>query len=339
MTDQPSGGEFDIISKHFKPLSQGDSGALGLLDDAALLSVPPGFELAVTTDAVVAGVHFLDSLSPEDIAHKVVGVNLSDLAAMGAQPKAVFLAAQFTADQSEEWIAAFAAGMREALAPSGAVLMGGDTVVSPGPLAFTLTAMGHVGEGRALKRAAAQAEDLVLATGTIGDGALGLALLQGGLELLDEAHKAHLARRYARPEPRWALMADLAAQNLVRSAVDVSDGLVADLGHVCAASGLDAVLDAETIPLSDAAQAALRFHPDLMRSVLSGGDDYEVVFTAEARHKDAIQAAAAQWGVPVTVIGRMEHQGVAQKVCGRSVCVIDQQGHPIETGAGGYRHL
>lgn len=172
MTDDnsvhPTGSEFDIISKYFRPLAQDAEGALGLLDDAALVSVPDGYELAITTDAVVAGVHFLDTLSPEDIAHKVVGVNLSDLAAMGASPQAVFLAAQFTPDTDEDWIAAFANGLRLALEPSGTKLMGGDTVSTPGPMAFTLTALGHVAKGQALTRAGANPGDQLFVTGTIG---------------------------------------------------------------------------------------------------------------------------------------------------------------------------
>ncbi|MBL4615160.1 MAG: thiamine-phosphate kinase, partial [Magnetovibrio sp.] len=179
MTDHNSGQEFSIISKYFRPLAEGAKGALGLLDDAALIQVPRGQELVITTDALVGGVHFLESLSPQDIAHKVVGANLSDLAAMGAMPRAVFLAAQFSQVQDEAWIAAFADGLKSALAPSGAKLMGGDTVSTPGPMAFTLTALGHVASGHALKRSGACPGDLVFVTGTIGDGALGLAVLRG----------------------------------------------------------------------------------------------------------------------------------------------------------------
>jgi len=226
--DSSSGSEFNLIQRYFLPLARSDAGSLDLGDDGALLDVPVGQQLVVTTDALVAGVHFLDSLSPQDIAHKVVGVNLSDLAAMGATPRAVFLAAQFCKDTDESWIAAFAQGIGEALDDSGAVLMGGDTVSTPGPLAFTLTALGLVDAGKALKRSGARVGDDVYVTGTIGDGALGLLCRTGALP-----DSAYLANRYARPKARYAFGHALAQGELASACVDISDGLAADLGHVC----------------------------------------------------------------------------------------------------------
>jgi len=183
MADQSpkEGSEFDIIKRYFMPLAAGDQAALGLLDDAAVLDVPQGYKLVVTTDALVAGVHFLEKLSPQDIAHKVVGVNLSDLAAMGASPRAVFLAAQFPKNTPESWIAAFAQGFGAALSGSGATLLGGDTVTTPGPMAFTLTALGFAAVRKVLTRSGAKAGDDLYVTGTIGDGALGLLCLTGKL--------------------------------------------------------------------------------------------------------------------------------------------------------------
>ncbi len=336
MANSSHGREFDIISKYFQPLSQGADEALGLLDDAAVLSLPAGRQLVVTTDAVVGGVHFLESLSPEDVAHKVVGVNLSDLAAMGATPHAVFLAAQFSIGLPEDWIAAFAAGLQAALEPSGAKLLGGDTVSTPGPMAFTITALGHVGDGRALTRSGAHQGDLVLATGAIGDGALGLAVLKGEIEGLSAQHRDHLARRYARPQPRWGFAMELSKRGLASAAIDVSDGLVADLGHICKASGVTATIEAEQVLLSDAARAVLEKYPERLQNIFTGGDDYELVFTAPETALADLEELSEMLSLPLSVIGRIEP---LDRACDESVQVLDTNGHPILLGPGGYRHL
>ena len=327
MAHPPKGSEFDVIKRHFSPLASGDAGALGLLDDAAVLDVPTGQQLVVTTDALVAGVHFLETLSPEDIAHKVVGVNLSDLAAMGAKPRAVFLAAQFPQGTDEDWIAAFARGLGDALAQSGAVLMGGDTVATPGPLAFTLTALGFANNGSILSRAAAQAGDDVYVTGTIGDGALGLLCHTG--KLIEDAF---LKQRYARPQPRFDFGHVLAMSDLARACVDISDGLVADVGHICEASNLGAVIEAARVPLSESARTAVAANAALINVVLAGGDDYELAFTAAPENAAAIDALAQQKGLRVTRVGRMQ-MGMA------TVQTLDEDGQTLDLGRGGYTHL
>lgn len=340
MADHNTAQEFDVISKYFRPLAEGVDEALGLADDAAVLSLPPSHELVVTTDAIVEGVHFLSTLSAEDVAYKLVGVNLSDLAAMGATPKAVFLAAQFTPETSEAWIAAFAAGLKAALAPSGAKLMGGDTVSTPGPLAFTLTALGYVKTGQALKRSGAYVGDLVFATGTIGDGALGLAVLQGEIEGLSPQHARHLAGRYARPEPRWAFGQALADLGLATACVDVSDGLVADLNHICTASGVAAIVEAEQVLLSVAANTVIEKSPARLKDVLTGGDDYELVFTAPSSALSALEELAQTMNLPLTIIGRIEEVAPDEAGLGRQrVRVLDAHGADLELGAGGYQHL
>ena len=336
MAPPSSGSEFDIISKYFRPLSQGADEALGMLDDAAVMNVPDDHQLVVTTDAVVEGVHFLSSLSPEDVAHKVVGVNLSDLAAMGATPHAVFLAAQFTSGLPEEWIAAFASGLQSALGPSGAKLLGGDTVSTPGPMAFTVTALGHVRDGRALMRSGARLGELVLATGTIGDGALGLAVLKGDIQGLSAQQRDHLARRYARPEPRWDFAMELSKRGLASAAVDVSDGLVADLGHICKASGVTATIEAEQVLLSAAAQAVLDQSPERLQDVFTGGDDYELVFTAPEAALTDLEELSDMLSLPLSVIGRIEPLDIK---CDECVQVLDTNGRPLTLGSGGYRHL
>ena len=327
-----AGREFDIISKHFRPLALGSGEALGLQDDAAVLSVPEGRQLVVTTDAVVGGVHYLETLSPQDIAHKVVGVNLSDLAAMGATPHAVFLAAQFSPDISDSWIDGFAEGLGEALEPSATKLLGGDTVTTFGSQAFTITALGHVEEGKALTRAGAQEGDLILGTGTFGDAAFGLALWQGKIMGVLDGHEKHLTRRYARPEPRNAFGAELSELGLATACVDVSDGLVQDLGHICKASGVSAALEWDQIGLSDAAQSILDMEPHRQKDVLSGGDDYELVFTASTEYLGPIEELAERSGIPVCVMGRIEAGD-------GDVQVLDDHGCPIDVGAGGYSHL
>jgi len=321
------GSEFDIISRHFKPLAANAAGALNLSDDAAVLDVPPGFQLLVTTDAIVAGVHFLDSLSPQDIAYKGVGVNLSDLAAMGAMPHAVFLAAQFPAHIDEDWIASFAEGLGQALAPSGAVLMGGDTVTTPGPLTLTLTALGYAPHKTFLTRAGANDGDDIYVSGTIGDGALGLLCLKGELE-----PNADLIKRYARPQPRWALGRALAERRLATACIDVSDGLVADLGHICKASGLKAQIVASSVPLSAAAQSQVDQNKSLLHRVLTGGDDYELAFTAPPEKAESVSTLSAELNLPLTRIGYTKKDG-------QGVQVLDQMGQALDLGSGGYRHF
>lgn len=325
----PKGSEFDLIKRHFMPLAAGDAGALSLLDDAALLDVPHGHKLVVTTDALVAGVHFLDTLSPEDIAHKVVGVNLSDLAAMGAKPRAVFLAAQFPHDLAEDWIAAFARGLSDALQESGAVLLGGDTVSTPGPLAFTLTALGFAKNDAILTRAGAAPGDDLYVTGTIGDGALGLLCLTGELDA-----DAFLATRYARPQARFAFARALAESGLATACVDISDGLAADVAHICKASNVSAMVEAASVPLSDSARACVMANAALLKTVLTGGDDYELAFTARPENASAIAALAAQAGLGVTRIGHIANVGAGEA----RVDVMDEAGHALNLGAGGYVH-
>lgn len=330
-----AGREFDIISKHFRPLSGGSEEALALLDDAAVLSVPAGQQLVVTTDAVVGGVHYLETLSPQDIAHKVVGVNLSDLAAMGAKPHAVFLAAQFSPDVTDDWIESFAKGLGEALEPSGAKLLGGDTVTTFGSQAFTITALGHVETGKALTRAGAKEGDLIFGTGTFGDAALGLALWQGKIMGVPDGYEKHLTARYARPQPRNAFGAELSSLGLATACVDVSDGLVQDLGHICTASNVSAVLEWDQISVSDAAQSVLDQEPARRTDVMSGGDDYELVFTASPEHLTPIEELGESLGLAVNVMGRIEAASSSQA----PVQVLDDHGVNIDVGSGGYRHL
>jgi thiamine-monophosphate kinase len=266
--------EFSEIERLFRPLTGGAAGAFDLMDDAAVVSQRPGFDLVVTKDAIVEGVHVPLGERPDLMARKLLRVNLSDLAAKAAEPFGCFLAVAWPAGFGLKEREAFAAGLGEDLKAFGIALLGGDTVSTPGPFTASLTALGWVPEGRMVRRAGAQAGDLVAVSGTIGDGALGLAAVRGETGDPD----GWLTGRYRLPTPRLDLRDALLAH--ASAAADVSDGLVADAGHVAEASGLGLRLDLEAVPLSRAARRWLNAQPDRRAALVrlaTGGDDYEVV--------------------------------------------------------------
>jgi thiamine-monophosphate kinase len=314
--------EFDIIRRLFAPLTRGHEAALGLTDDAAVLAARDGFEHVITTDAIVAGVHFLEHEQPENVAARLCASNLSDLAAMGAAPVGFTLAAAWPKDTGDAFIEAFANGLAEWVDDFGFPLLGGDTVTTPGPLMFSLTAIGEVEAGRALRRSGAKPGDTVYVSGTIGDGALGLLAAKGQLTGLAGDHADFLADRFRRPTPR--ISTGRAIAPFASACIDVSDGLVQDLGHICAASGVAMQIDAAAIPLSDAAMAALATDSGLLDTVLTGGDDYELAFTSS----DMPDAH----GLDVTAIGEVT-AGAGQ------VAVIDVDGNALELQSGGYNHF
>ena len=313
--------EFALIARYFRPLTAGREGALNLADDAALIDVPAGRRLAVSADALVAGVHFFAEDAPDLIARKMLRVNLSDLAAMAAVPLGYVMTCAFPSNIDETWLAGFAAGLARDQAEFAIALLGGDTTATPGPLTLSVTAFGTVETGRELRRSGAKAGDLIAVSGTIGDAALGLARLQGkigGFVGDDE-----LIERYLLPQPRLALARRLIG--LATAAMDISDGLVGDLAHICNASKLSAVIEAAKLPLSRPARHLLGEQPQRLLTILTGGDDYELLFTVPAARKAELAR------LPVTVIGRME--------AGQGTSVIDAQGRAIDTGKGGYRHF
>lgn len=333
----PAGlGEFDIIARHFAPLAAGLPGALGLLDDAALIDPGPGQTLVVTTDTVVAGVHFPHDAEPEQVAAKVLGVNLSDLAAMGAQPLAYLLAAALPAGwpvgELERWLSRLVGRLAADQATFGVALIGGDTVATPGPLSLTVTAIGAVAAGRALLRSGARVGDRIFVSGTIGDAALGLRVLAGELPALTAGDRAALLDRYHVPRPRLGLGQRLCG--VATAAADVSDGLVADLGHICKASGVGATIDAERVPLSPAGAAAVANDPALLSLALHGGDDYELVFTASEAAAPDLAAIARDLDCPVTMIGRITPEaGVGERVR------VLHHGTPLVVGTAGWQHF
>lgn len=323
-------GEFDRIRRHFRPLTRSFPGSLGLTNDAALIDVPPGRQLIVTTDGMVAGVHFLASDPPADIAAKLLRVNLSDVAAMGAAPLAYTLVTALPKAIGDDWLAAFAAGLAEEQARFGIGLAGGDSVSTSGPISLTVTAFGLVPTGEGLPRSGGKPGDLVFVTGTIGDAALGLRIQLDGRDPAD-ADEAYLLGRLRRPEPRMSVGPLL--RGIARAALDVSDGLVADLGHIAEESALRAEIDVDRVPLSDAARRALSRGTVSIAALITGGDDYELLFSAPADRRDEIAALATRTGVPITEIGRLS-AGEAGRVE-----VLRDGGVPLALSSRGWTHF
>jgi thiamine-monophosphate kinase len=331
--------EFELIARYFAPLAAKEPGALGLTDDAAILSIESGRQIVVTTDTLVSGVHFLPSDPPETVAAKLLGVNLSDLAAMGARPLAytmsVAIPGAWTGDELHRWLEAFTRGLAVKQAEMGLNLIGGDTVATPGPLCLTMTALGSVKQGAELRRAGARPGDVIYVSGTIGDAALGLKALIGALPALADELRDSLIERYRVPQPRVALGQRLVG--LAHAMADISDGLVADLLHVCTASRLSATLQATRIPLSPATEAAVAADPGLLKSVLTGGDDYELVFTASADVANAVTTISGDLGLRLTDVGRMGGAKSADK--GARIRVVDSFGRQMNIGRSGYQHF
>lgn len=313
--------EFRLIDRVFSPAT--DHTLLAGGDDAALLVPTPGTQLAISTDMLVEGVHFLPGTDAEALGHKVLAVNLSDLAAMGARPRWAFLAVSLP-DLDEPWCERFMAGFLALAGRFGVDLAGGDT--TRGPRNLCVTVVGECAPGAALRRDGARAGDDIHVSGVVGEAATGL---QSRRRLLgaDASDVEHCRRRLDRPEPRVSLGRALAG--VAHAAIDVSDGLVADLGHICSRSGLGATLEWARLPHSSA-MAALPA-PERMAAVLSGGDDYELIFTAPVTVREQVARIAADCGVPLTRIGRM---GV-----GSGVSVLDHDGRALALDRGGFDHF
>jgi thiamine-monophosphate kinase len=305
-------GEERLIARYFRPLATA-SNAFDLGDDAAVLTPPAGCDLVLTTDGVIAGVHFLPADPPQSIARKALRMNLSDLAAKGAKPAGFLLAIALPASTKESWVAAFADGLGQDIRQYDCPLLGGDTDHTPGPLSVSITAFGTVPQGAMVRRATAKPGDVIAVSGTIGDAALGVLLhrdpdLAARWQLSSPAHD-HLRQRYLLPQPRNAL-ADALRQH-ASAAMDVSDGLAGDLAKLCRASAVAAEVEVAAVPLSDAARAALAADAKLIERILTGGDDYEILLTLPAAKFSAFRAAAQSAGVPVIKIGQvMTGQGV-----------------------------
>jgi thiamine-monophosphate kinase len=325
--------EFDLIARHFAPLARDMPGALGLRDDAAVLRPDAGFELVISADAVVAGVHFPETAGPHEIARRALRVNLSDIAAKGAVPLGYTLTLQLPADVDDAWLSGFADGLEADQREYALGLLGGDTTKTPGPLTLSINIFGQSIENNVIIRSGARAGDDIYVTGTIGDACLGLACLQATQTVQNAKDAGFLIDRFRLPQPRTDVGPQLVG--FASAAADVSDGLVADLGHICRASGLSAEIVLEDVPLSEAARRLVTDNQPLHLSLLGGGDDYEIVFTAPPTARDHRSTVARATGVPITRIGRM----VVRNTAVSPVVVLDAQGDTLEAGDGGYRHF
>jgi thiamine-monophosphate kinase len=318
-------GEFELIARYFAPLARGFAGAGGLKSDNAFLAADAKHDLVVKTDTVVAGVHFLADETPARIAAKALRVCLSDLAAGGAVPFAYQLSLALPSAWKEAWVAAFARGLAADQRRYGVVLCGGDTVVTPGPLTVTITAFGKVARGKGLGRDGARAGDELWVSGTIGDGALGLLAARGELRGLAARLRASLEQRFRLPQPRSTLGRRLTG--IASAAADVSDGLLADAGHIAEASGLAVAIERESVPLSVAARSAVIARPALWPTVLGGGDDYELVMAVPPRKRVALLAAARAARVKLTHIGRFTRGEGVQLTIGGKPATAPRKGY------------
>lgn len=291
--------EFDLISRYFSQAGAKRSETqIGIGDDGAVLQIRDGFDLVVTTDTMVCGSHFFPDVDPRSLGHKLVAVNVSDLAAMGAEPIWLSLAISMPA-VNENWLAEFAAGLHETADYYHCQLIGGDT--TRGPLSLTMVAKGLVPRGKAISRSGAQVGDYIYVTGTLGDAALGLQLVQGQVQV-SKKHQGHVLQRFHYPSARVAL--GQALRNLASSAMDISDGLAGDLPHILKRSAVGAYIDVKRLPMSQALKDSCE-PQQALQLALSGGEDYELVFTVPESRRGALDVLLGPYGVPITCIGRI----------------------------------
>lgn len=293
-------GEFSLIARYFDRVRSSRLDVeTGIGDDCALLNIPEKQTLAISTDTLVSGIHFLPDIDPADLARKALAVNLSDLAAMGADPAWLTLALTLPA-VDEAWLAAFSDSLFEQLNYYDMQLIGGDT--TKGPLSMTLGIHGFVPEGRALKRSGAKPGDWIYVTGTPGDSAAGLAILQNRLQVSAKEDAAYLVKRHLNPTPR--ILTGQALRGLANAAIDLSDGLISDLGHILKASECGARIDLDALPFSDAMQRCVE-PEQALRWALSGGEDYELCFTVPELNRGALDVALGHFGMKYTCIGQI----------------------------------
>ena len=318
--------EFERIKSYFAPLAANFSGALSLKDDAALLYTEVDHELVVTTDTIVKGIHYIGDETPGFIARKLLRVSLSDLAAMGAEPLAYTLNIALPRETSDKWLEDFSSGLQVDQAEFGIHLAGGDSVSTPGPAVLTATLFGTVKTGDAVRRSGAAPGDLIFVSGTIGDAAFGLSIALQEIKA-NKLDNDFLKGRYRLPQPRLRL--GYCLKEAATAATDISDGLLADLGHITEASACGALIELKNIPLSTAVRRLVDEDSDRWDKVLTGGDDYEIIFTAP--NQSCVADISAKLKLPITPIGRI--------VSGRSVEILNSRGEPITFESEGYKHF
>ena len=322
--------EFALIDTYLKPLAASAPGAFSLKDDAAVLpDLAAGHVHVVTKDALATGVHMRSEDSPANMARKTLRVNLSDLAAMGAKPVGFFMALCLGADTDEAFLEAFVSGLAEDIAEFSFPLMGGDIIKTAAPFTVTITAVGAAPADSVLRRTGAQPGDSLWVSGTIGDGALGLMAAKGDLPDLSADSQTALIRRYQVPQPRLAL--GQALQGLATACIDISDGLVADVTHLCEASNLGCRIEVRDLPLSSAARHAVVENPDLIQTILNGGDDYELAWSVSPELENTLPSVASAGDIAITQVGRF--------TVDEGVNVADETGSILPIALQGYRHL
>ena len=322
-------GEFALIAQLFAPLAAKTSGAFGLTDDAAVLQLPEGRELVVTVDTLVEGVHFLRQDPAELVAKKALRVNLSDLAAKGATPLVYLLTIALPEWVDNAWLTRFAGGLASDQQQFGIGLLGGDTITTPGPLVLTIVAMGHVAKGRMIRRAGAKPGDRVFVSGSVGDAGAGLALLKDEGGAFGAPAREALIARYLLPEPRVAL--GLLLVGIASAALDVSDGLLADLGHIAEVSKVRILIEAARVPMSAPLRHFLASDPEPAMRAASAGDDYEIAFTAPQSARAQLDSVARETGTDIHEIGRVEE--------GAGIALLDAQGRPLPVARTGFTHF
>ncbi len=320
--------EFDLIEKYFKPLSPSGEPAFSLSNDAAIFEPQTGINLVYTMDTLVAGVHFFENDNPELVARKALRVNLSDLAAMASEPKGYLLSLALPSDMSdrEGWVAKFAEGLKQDQEHFGLKLWGGDTVSTGGPTTISITAIGESDPTVAAIRSGAQTGDDIYVSGTLGDSAAGLAVINDNL---DKKAFSFLVDRYYLPQPRINLAKEVAPH--VTSIMDISDGLISDVSHICRQSAVGATIEAKKIPVSEAFGNLLATKAEYSDLCLHGGDDYELLFTANAKSDQFLSDVSGESSVKLTKIGKITDD--------REVKLLNDEGIEIDTKDKGFRHF
>ncbi len=318
--------EFLLIKKYFAPFA--GEGAFNLSDDAAEIIPTESMSLVITQDAVAEGIHFFPDDPPQLIAKKALRVNLSDLAAKGADPKYISLSLGLGSNWNEAWISDFAEGLAEDCKAYGIQLTGGDTFRTGGGFVISITAIGELPQGTYTSRLGAAPHEYLYVTGTVGDGALGLMARQARFEGLSVGENEFLIDRYLVPNPRIELANIL--QCFATASMDISDGLVGDLEKLCEASGVAAEVKSSKIPLSTAVQKQITSESNYLQTALTGGDDYEILFTVKPENCDALERALSTLPFPVTQIGEI--------ISGQGVKVFDTDGQVIEFDQTSYDH-
>jgi len=325
--------EFKIIQKYFLPLAKGCKASNALSDDAALISMPKTKELVISKDLMAEDIHFKKSDGAYSIASKLLRTNLSDLAASGAKPLYYMLGFSQNGNLDENFIKEFCCGLKDVSDEFGLSLIGGDSIRTQDKLCFSLTIFGEIAKGKSLKRSGAKVGDLIFVSGNIGDAFLGLQLLQKKITCKNKIHQKYLINRHLHPSPRIDLGMELIKQNC-KSAIDISDGFLADLKHICTASNLDAVINQAAIPLSSAAKLCLVKNKNLnLNQLLCGGDDYELIFTVNKKDQRKIVNLAKKIGTKLTCVGYLQGSKATPKIN-----LLDENGRMIKITEYGWQH-